>query len=299
MNIYRVDLNLLSVFHALIETRSVTLAAERFGITQPAMSNALARLRGLLADPLFVQTSNGMQPTPYALEIMGSVQKALQEAEAALQHGKAFDPSSSDRAFRFHMTDFGQLYFLPLLLERLRPVAPNVRIDTETLSLEVLREALEDGRTHMALGRLPKLVSRGVHSKTLFYETYGVMLRAGHKLDRKRISLQAFLEAEHVVVSSAGGGHAVVEETLLKNGVRICARTANFTAIPMILLRTDLLAITPTRLALEFAKTGTYRFLPLPIEIPTYEVNVFWHERFDADPANRWMRERVVECFGE
>lgn len=299
MNFHRVDLNLLAVFHAIFETRSVTLAAERFGITQPAMSNALARLRELCGDALFVSTSNGMQPTPYALEIADTIGVALRDVEAALGHRQSFDPAVNAKIFRFHLTDMGQMYFLPPLLEYLGKAAPNTRIEADTLSLDALRQAMADGRIDFALGKLPKLVGRGVRSKVLFAEHYDVLMRAGHPAAQARLSQQSFLAASHAVVSTASGGHRIIEETLLKVGASIALRVPNFTVIPIILERADMMVVVPHRLAVELASTNKLVVYPLPVEVPAFNVSAFWHERFDADPAIEWMRRHLFELFGE
>jgi DNA-binding transcriptional LysR family regulator len=299
MNFHRVDLNLLAVFHAIFETRSVTLAAERFGITQPAMSNALARLRDLCGDALFVPTTNGMQPTPYALEIADTIGAALRDVQAALGHRKSFDPATNPKTFRFHLTDMGQMYFLPPLLEHLAKTAPSAKIEAETLVLDALRDAMEDGRIDFALGKLPKLAGRGIRSKVLFAEHYDVLMRAGHPAAGARLSSQAFLAASHAVVSTASGGHRIIEETLLKVGASIVLRVPNFTVIPTILQRADMLVVVPHRLAVELAAPYRLVAIPLPIEIPPFNVSAFWHERFDADPAIAWMRRELFQLFGE
>src|SRR5262245_61514119 len=136
MNPYRVDLNLLGIFNAILETGSVTAAANRYGITQPAMSNALARLRRLFDDPLFVPMANGMRPTPFALEIAGTVNRGLHAFEEAFEHHKRFDPVYSRRLFRFHMTDMAQMIFLPRILARLRTMGPNLQVDARTLDAQ-------------------------------------------------------------------------------------------------------------------------------------------------------------------
>lgn len=299
MNFHRVDLNLLAVFHAIFETRSVTLAAERFGITQPAMSNALSRLRELCGDALFVPTSNGMQPTPYALEIADTISEALHDVQAALGHRKSFDPVTNDKTFRFHLTDMGQMYFLPPLLGHLEKVAPKIKIEAETLSLEALRDAMEDGRIDFALGKLPKLGGRGIRSKVLFADHYDVLMRVGHPATGSRLTQQAFLTASHAVVSTTSGGHRVIEEKLVKIGAHIALRVPNFTVIPTVLERADMMVTVPHRLALELAGTHKFVVYPLPIEIPAFDVSAFWHERFDADPAIHWMRRLLFELFSE
>ncbi len=297
VNLNRVDLNLLGVFQAILETRSVTLAAERFGITQPAMSNALARLRALLGDPLFVQGSSGMQATPYALEIAGPVKDALHQFEKVLGHRTFFDPASSAKAFRFHMTDMGQINFLPPLLERLKKIAPNVKIEAQTLSLAEIRIALEAGRIDFAFGHLTKLKGRGICAQALVRERYDVLMRAGHPAAKEPLTQKAFLRAAHAVVTSVGGGHQIVEEALVRKQANIMARVPSVMAIPLILSRTDMVSTIPRQVADEIARTGPFIVATLPIKIPEFEVCTFWHQRFDASPEIVWMRNQLVELF--
>lgn len=297
MNPGRVDLNLLRVFQALYETRSVTRAAERFGITQPAMSNALGRLRRLCDDALFVPTPGGMQPTPYAVEIADAVAQALAAVQDALGSRRVFEPGSSEKLFRFHMTDMGQMYFLPPLLTRLQRAAPGVRVEAETLPLEAIHQALADGRIDFAFGRL-RLGGRGVRAQVLFLERYEVLMREGHPGGR-RLTREAFLGATHAVVTSLSGGHRVIEETLMRLGARVMLRVPNFTVLPPTLARTDVMVTVPSRLAQALARSGRLRRYPLPVELPAFDICLFWHDRFAADPANRWMRAQVLELFGE
>src|SRR5689334_23958911 len=146
MNVGDLDLNLLRVFDAVLRDRSVTPAAARLGLTQPAVSNALARLRALFEDPLFLRTPGGMDATPFARELAGPVRQALALLESALAHGPGFDPATSTRAFRFYMSDLGQIEFLPPLVERALQLAPSVRLEAV---------ALEGDDTAVALGAGP------------------------------------------------------------------------------------------------------------------------------------------------
>jgi DNA-binding transcriptional LysR family regulator len=298
MNPYRTDLNLLNVFHAIYETRSVTLAAQSFGITQPAMSNALSRLRDLLGDPLFVHMPQGMVPTPYAAELFAGIDRGIQEFRAALAHHKRFDPRSSTRTFRFHLTDMGQFAFLPPVLERFHDMAPGVRIEAESLPVDKVVNALEEGHVDVALGHQPKLARRGLRSHHLFNEHYQVLMRVGHPLSG-RLDRKAFLGASHAAVRSAGGSHGIIEKTLLKHKARVAVRVPYFMVIPMIMARTDVLATVPSRLAQQLAATGDFQAAPLPVTIPSFDVGLFWHDRFDADPANRWLREQLISLFAE
>ena len=297
MNLYRSDLNLFSVFQAMLETRSVTLAADRFGITQPAMSNALTRLRQLLGDPLFVNSTSGMQPTPYALDIAETVINALSGLQQALDHRKNFDPGVSEQTFRFHIPDMGQVNILPMLLERLQQVAPRVRVQTETLSQEDIRVGLENGRIHFAAGHLPRLRGSRLRTQHLFEERYVVLMRAGHPLSRGTLTQKLLLQAPHAVVTSLGGGHQIIEEVLLKKHARIVTYFPNIMALAMTLTRTDLVAIVPRRVATELAKEGRLQVAQLPIAMPAFDVAIFWHERSHTSPACIWMREQMIDLF--
>src|SRR6059058_1511154 len=157
MNVRDVDLNLLRVFEAVLRERGVTPAAAGLGLTQPAVSNALARLRGLLGDPLFVRTPNGMDATPFARELAEPVRQALALLDAALAHGPGFDPASATRAFRFYMSDLGLIEFLPPLIERVEARAPGVRLEAVALDVEDIAGALASGTLDLAVGFLPAL----------------------------------------------------------------------------------------------------------------------------------------------
>src|SRR5918911_1053283 len=152
MNVQDVDLNLLRVFDAVLQERSVTAAAGGLGLTQPAVSNALARLRGLFGDALFLRTPEGMDATPFARELGEPVRQALALLDSALAHGPGFDPQSSTRAFRFYMSDLGQIEFLPPLVERVQKLAPGVRLEAVALDVEDISAALAAGALDLAIG---------------------------------------------------------------------------------------------------------------------------------------------------
>src|SRR5437764_13192496 len=157
VNIQDVDLNLLRVFDAVLRERAVTAAAMGLGLTQPAVSNALSRLRSVFGDPLFVRTPSGMDATPFARELAEPVRQALALLESALAHGPVFDPASATRAFRFYMSDLGQIEFLPPLLERVQKHAPGVRLEAVALEVEDIAAALAAGSLDLAVGFLPGL----------------------------------------------------------------------------------------------------------------------------------------------
>jgi len=284
----------------VLQERSVTGAARRLGLTQPAVSNALARLRGLLGDPLFVRTPAGMDATPVARELGDPVRQALALLESALAHGPGFDPATSTRTFRFYMSDIGQVEFLPPLVERVQRTAPAVHLEAVSPEVEDIGDALAAGALDLAMGFLPGL-GPPVRRRHLFRDPYVCLMRADHPKIGKTLTRRGFLEASHALVPYRGGGHRVIEEALERAGVarRIALRVAHFTVVPMVLERSDLLLILPARVARVFERGGRLKALPLPVAIPPADVGVHWHERYDADPGNRWLREQLLDLFLE
>ena len=295
MNVRELDLNLLRVFDAVLRGRSVTAAAAQLSLTQPAVSNALARLRGAFDDALFLRTPQGMAPTPFARELAEPVRQALALLEAALAHGPGFDPATSSRSFRFYMSDLGQIEFLPPLLERVRRTAPQVRLEAVALEPEDIAGALAAGSLDLAVGFLPAL-GPPLRRHALFKDPYLCLMRVDHPISA--LTRKKFLEASHALVTYRGG-HRVVEEALERAGVgrRIALRVPHFTVVPMVLERTDLILTLPARVARVFERRGSLKALAPPIPIPLAEVAVHWHERFDADAGNRWLREQIAELL--
>jgi DNA-binding transcriptional LysR family regulator len=296
MNVRDVDLNLLRVFDAVLRERGVTPAAAGLGLTQPAVSNALSRLRAVFGDPLFLRTPTGMDATPFARELAAPVRQALALLESALAHGPGFDPASATRAFRFYMSDLGQIEFLPPLIERMQQHAPGVRLEAVALDVEDIAAALAAGALDLAVGFLPGL-GPPVRRRALFRDPYLCLMRADHPI--KSLTKRKFLEASHALVTYRGG-HRVIEEALERAGLarKIALRVPHFTVVPMVLERTDLILTLPARVARVFERRGKLKSLPPPVPIPPAEVAVHWHERFEADPGNRWLREQVIELFG-
>ena len=296
VNVQDLDLNLLRVFDAVLHDRTVTAAAARLRLTQPAVSNALGRLRQLLGDPLFVRTASGMEATPFARGVAEPVRQALALIETALAHGPGFEPASATRAFRFYMSDLGQVEFLPPLVERVQRLAPGVRLEAVAVDLEDIGDALASGALDIVVGFLPGL-GPPIARRALFRDPYVCLMRADHPIER--LTRKKFLEASHALVTYRAGGHRVIEEALERAGVarRIALRVPHFTVMPMVLERTDLILTLPARVACVYERRGRFKSLPPPVPIPAAEVAVHWHERFDGDPGNRWFRQQVVELF--
>jgi len=294
------DLNLLRVFDAVLRERSVTRAGHRVGLSQPAMSNALARLRQRFGDPLFVRTPDGMNPTPCALRLADPVRQALDLLDAALREQAGFDPGTTTRTFRFHMSDIGEVVFLPPLLERLKRDAPGARVEVAQYPVDAIREALETGKIDIALGFMPEL-GGGIARRRLFRDRYVCLAREDHPAIRRSLTPAQFRTVRHVLIASSGTGHEVVERVLGEQGLlgHIALRVPHFMVVPMILARTDLVCTVPWQLAEAFRAMGRFRAHEVPLAIPSFEVRLLWHERFEQDPGSRWLREQLLELYLE
>lgn len=297
------DLNLLRVFDALFRARRVAPAAAAVGLTQPAFSNALARLRRQLDDELFTRTPSGMQPTAHAEHIAPAIADALTRLETHLVRPSAFDPARSDRVFRVAMTDIGEIYFLPSLLAALQREAPQVGIATVRHSVREgaldLREALAGGSVDLAVGWLPDL-GAGVFQRRLFEQRYVCLMSARHPLAGARLTQARFLKARHAAVASEGTGHGRVETLMRRLGVRrlVSLQLPHFVAVPHIVAGTDLLVTVPEALAERVAGPFGLVVREHPIALPRFPVSLFWHRRAHQDAGQRWLRERFVALFG-
>jgi DNA-binding transcriptional LysR family regulator len=293
------DLNLLRVFAQLHEQRRVSRVAETLGLSQPAVSNALARLRKALGDPLFVATPAGMAPTPLAEELAGPVAQALATLHAALSRPQGFEPTLSQRVFTVGMTDIGEIYFLPALMGALAERAPNLALSTVRNTSVNLKEAMEGGQVDLAIGLLPQL-SSGFHRRTLFTQRYVCMMRADHPLAQGgAFGLEQFSAANHLGVVTPGNGHGRVDELLARSGIqrRVRLTVPHFVAIGHILASTDLIATVPERLAQRLASVYGLVALPHPADLPEVSIAVYWHAKLHGDAGNLWLRQLVGELF--
>jgi len=300
MELKDIDLNLLVIFNQLLVERNVSKVAENLGLGQPAVSNALARLRKLLGDELFIRTSSGMQPTPFADQLAESIGYALGMIHGAINVKNSFDPASSKRRFSIGMTDIGEVHFLPRLMEKISQVAPSVSISTVRNTSINLKDAMEAGHVDLAIGLLPQLKA-GYFQQRLFTQHYVCMFRAGHPLDNKKILPADFYEANHVAIVSAGTGHGIVDEILDKNQTqrKVKLTVPHFVAVSHILQSTNLVATVPERLAEHMAKPFGLKYVPHPVKLPEIAINLFWHAKYHKDPANQWLRGLLFEMHAD
>ncbi|NMU90623.1 LysR family transcriptional regulator [Achromobacter ruhlandii] len=300
MNLQDMDLNLLVVFNELCKHGRVSAVAQNLGISQPGVSNALGRLRKLLGDELFLRTSRGMVPTPYAEALAQPIADALAALHGTLNARASFDPARSERAFVIGVNDVGETYFLPRLMRALDDAAPGVTIRTvRTTSIDV-KDEMERGRIDLAMGFLPGL-KHGFFQRRLFRQPYVCIFREDHPLACTGVSARQFRAAEHVAIVSEGTGHGVVDQVIEQAGIRRRLRLTvpHFMAVGPVLQATDMIAVVPRRFADCACKPFGLATAPCPVKIPESVINVFWHARNHREPANQWLRQVVVEQFAD
>ncbi len=284
------DLKLLQVFAAVHAAKSVSRAAERLGLSQPAVSHALTRLRLHLRDPLFTRVSGGVKPTPKAEQLARQVQQALQLIDVALHESDQFDAARSQRRFTVHMSDIGADEFLPQLMASIGRQAPGVRVEAVQLAPPAILPALEDGRLDIAFGYLPHLT--GTESAPLLQERYVVLLRKGHPLARSLKTRDALERLDFIVVDS----HAEPARALHVLGLqsRIRLTLPHFTVAAPIVGATDLAVIMPWRPARRFAALHRLQVVEPALGLPPFTVAMHWTWRSSHDPGHRWLREQAL-----
>ncbi len=300
MELSDIDLNQLVLFQQLMVERRVSKVADNLGLTQPAVSNTLAKLRRQFGDELFVRTPTGMMPTPFAEQLAEPIGYALGMIHSGLNQHTRFDAASLKRAVTIGMTDIGEIVFLPALVERLRHEAPGVSLHTVRTTATTLRDDMEAGKVDLAIGPLPQLKA-GFFQRRLFRQRYVCLFRKGHPLDRKRLSPADFKAAEHLVIVSAGTGHGKVDELIKRAGIDRSVRLTipHFVSVGHLLRRTDMVATVTERLAESLAEPFGLAYRPHPIDLPEIAINVFWHAKVHRSPVHQWLRGVVFDLFGE
>lgn len=295
-DIRQLDFNLLKAFDALLVERSVTRAAHRLSLTQPAVSGMLARLRVALDDPLFVRASHGIVPTPRALDLAGPLRRMMGEVECMLTRPE-FDPASSTASFSITASDYAQLAVLVPWLGIVRREAPGIRIAIRSVDDARLMAGFEQGQVDLALispeGALPDL-----HAVRLYEETYSLAMRADHPMAARPVSVDEFCELDHALVSLRGDPFmGVVDGALAAIGRerRVSFSASCFLVLVQVLARTDLVATVPSRL-LDGVEGLVRR--PLPLAVPGFTKLAVWHERSHRDPAHQWLRASLINSIG-
>lgn len=300
MNIEGLDLNLLKVFDAIWATKSVSKGAESIGLSQPAMSAALIKLRKQFDDPLFVRTANGMQPTPRALQIAPPIAIILNTVKDELIVSPSFLPDSANRVFVLALSDIGEMVFLPKLLNYLHHHAPGVSLQAVNPAPAEIHEGLEAGQIDLAVGYFPDL-TQGCYQQRLFGHSFVTIARADHPLLGDSLTVDDFVALPHAVVSSPGRSQEVFDHYLKEQGIerRVQLRVPHFLSIPFIVTSTNLLVTVPRAVGQSFAQVSNIKLFDPPFLSPTFELKQHWHERYHQDPANLWLRQQIYTIFHE
>ena len=289
MNIHNFDLNLLRVLDALLREQNVSRAAERLALSQPAVSNALSRLRDLLDDPLLVRIGRRMQPTPRALALEGPIRAALQQIEQTLNAGEAFDPRQSRPQSRLAGTDYGELLRIPRLLGLLSEQAPGIRIDIAHLSPSLPVEALDKGELDLVLGRFDEIPARFARQHWRS-ETLQVAVRKGHPQLAGYLDLDNFLRLRHLWVHG-GQTRGMVDQWLGEQGLsrEIRYTTPNYLQAAHIVAGSELAAVLPTQLARQFAALLPLQLFDLPFEVGPFHLEIVSLAQRQRDPTLQWL----------
>lgn len=291
------DLQLLRALDALLRHRHLTRAGDALGMTQPAMSKALRRLRRLLGDPLFVRTAAGMVPTPRAEALAEPLARILELTQTQVLLEPRFDPATTRREFVLFASDFGATVLLPELLAELRRTAPSVRLRVLSPD-ERFADRLESGEADLLVGladRIPETIS----TRVLYEDPYTCLVRRGHPFARTGLSAEAFAAAHHVVVAPGSAGRNVAE-TAIRRRVpepHIALRLPAFAAVPTVVASSDLVVTLPKRVAETIARAGDCVEVAPPFPLPRLTVILAWHRRNDDDPAHRWLRDAIEEVL--
>jgi len=302
MSFRALDLNLLKVFEALMTEGSVTRAANALLMTQPAVSNALSRLRSALGDPLFVRSGTGIRPTQRAVALWEPIGEALESVRGALDE-QVFDPRRAPIEFSLSMSDYVTAHIMPRLLKRFGEVAPRARIHTVPNTILGIADQLEDNRVDCVLSvYVNEAHPAPIRSRSLWTVDYACFMRRGHPLAaRKRLSTRSFLNAKHVDVSLAGKTLPSYDLFLATRGLsrNLVVTVNHYSAAYEIVRQSDLVAVLPRDLTSQSRSAPFLHAMPLPLEAPPRIVSLFWHQRNDTVPAQRWLRETLVEMFAK
>ena len=298
VNLRSFDLNLLLALKALLEEKNVSRAAERLCLSQPAMSHVLSRLRNQLDDPILVKSASGMVPTARALALLEPTVAVLREIERIVESPPEFDPATSRRRFVISTSDYVAFAVLPKLAELIIRIAPNIEVQIRQPIIGSPHLALEEDNIDVAIG-FDAIFGSTPHicSDTLMAESIVCLTRqCNPAVPGDEITLAQFLECKHILITWREAGTGLIDDCLAKLGLHrnISFILPNFLTTPWILEKTDLLLCLPRRMADKFVELAPLKILPIPIDLPRYELRMLWHPRHEKDRAHMWLRERLL-----
>jgi DNA-binding transcriptional LysR family regulator len=289
MNWGAFDLNLLIVFDAVMQERNVTRAGNRIGLSQPAVSHALGRLRHMLKDELFIRTPEGMVPTPRAEQLAEPLRRALSDMQLALEP-EAFVPEEASRRFDVAVSNYAAVVLAPSIVTAVLSTAPGIRLDLRPSGLRDMPALLDRGEHDLAVGTYDDVGERFAHAP-LLEDSFVVATRRDHPALRRALTLEALAGLPHLEISSSGEDASFVDQQLDARGLgRNIAHRAPRLSAAAILAATDMVAVLSRRLADHWKRTYGLSSCELPFASPTIRIGMLWHRRFDGQPAHRWLR---------
>lgn len=294
----QVDLNLLELFETVYRTRNLTAAGSQLGLTQPAVSRGLGRLREMYGDALFVRQQRGVVPTPFADSLVSPVSSALEILRSTINR-PTFSQGEEARTFRVSMSDVGERLFLPRLMRHLAEVAPQVIVEVVSPSRGELFDGLASGQIDLAVGYLSDL-GKQMHQRRLFRERFVYVARQDHPSVNGKLRREQLRELAHVVAGPEGQQHAAAVEKVL-SGTRVKARVAlrvhSFLCVGPIVASTDMIGAVPSNLGAVVAPHMQLQLVEPPVQFPAFDVSMTWHQRFHRDPGSEWLRGVFVTLF--
>jgi DNA-binding transcriptional LysR family regulator len=293
----RYDLNLMPVFITLMEERSVTRAAERLGITQPALSNALTRLRAMLRDQLFIRQRYGVQPTQMAEELAPVIAAALAKIDDVVRGQQDFDPAQAELQVTMAPNSYVEFVLVPAIVARLRETAPGVKLRLTPFGSDLGETGVVSGTTALVLGRIVDAPDNLV-VQHLMDDGLACVVRAGHPEVSDSISREQYERLKHVIMLPPGRLRAGLFQILELQGLRreVAVSVTHFLAIPEVIASTDYCTTLPAQICRRLAHDTRLKVLAPPVDLGTFPVQMAWHVRYRNDPMHRWLRSLIVEA---
>ncbi len=295
MNITDIDLKALEVLEALVAERNVTRAAKKVGLSQPAVSNTLARLRASLGDPLLVRTTQGMIPTSRAESLVGPIRSVMETLRGVLAPAPAFDPATAKARFTVAATDYAAWMCLPRLCAKLSEEAPGIRVEVVNLAEKVPQKGLERGEIDLALGFFPD-APESLYQRELFQEDFVAVVPKDSPVGKTKLNLKRFTGLRHLIVSPWGGTTGTLDAALAAEGVTrtVYVSINHFLVAPAIVAASDYVVTLPRRLAHSFAEFYPLKVMELPVRLPSLSFRQLWHERTHHEAAHEWLRKSLA-----
>lgn len=298
MDFHGIDLNLLVAFNALMNERNVTRAAIQTGVSQPAMSAALSRLRILLGDPLFQRSNAGLIPTPRARDLASPIAAALQQIEQAMITQPGFKPETAQVAFKLGLQDYPTVVLLPTLMQALEQTCPGVSLNVVSFNdRNAAVDLLDAGAIDVAIGVPPTNRDARILTRPLLRDEFVTIVSSEHRAAREPMDLQTYLDLQHVLVSPEGELHGLVDQILAQQGKqrRLVLTVPNIFAVPAVIARTHMAATILKRVALHSQTSHQLMLFSPPLALPEIEFDLIWHRRSGNSPAQVWFRELIAK----